>query len=117
MLVTIVGSSVGAVAGGAAGTATAWRAAGLPSVATEAFVKSFVGQKIEPLNKAVIALDSRTSDLFDLQKSVLAKVSDHSMDTLMVSQLAALTALQKRIEARLTAMEKPQKPQQHKAFY
>ncbi len=107
MLVAVICSSVGAVAGGAAGTATAWRAFGLPSVATEAFVRDFVGKQVTPLTTSIATLESRSNDLFNLQQVVLTKVSDPKVSDALAAQIANIMLVQKRIEARLGSVNKP----------
>lgn len=109
MLGTTIFSFVGALLATAAGTATAWRAAGFPSVATESFVKDFVGEQIAPLSKTVIALDSRSTAMFQMQQAVLTKVSDSTANAALVSQIANIMLAQKRIEAKLGTVEKPRR--------
>ncbi len=107
MYTTLVGSFLGAFCGLAAGVTTAWRAAGLPSVATENFVKEYVVGEITPITKAVTTLEARSNDLFTLQQAVLTKVSDPTANTALVAQIAVILQAQKRIETKLGNIEKP----------
>jgi hypothetical protein len=107
MYTTLVGSFLGAFCGLAAGVTTAWRAAGLPSVATENFVKEYVVGEVTPIAKAVTTLEARSSDLFSLQQAVLTKVSDPTPNAALIAQIANIAQAQKRIEAKLGNIEKP----------
>ncbi len=89
------------------GTATAWRAAGFPSVATETYVKSFVGEQIAPLSKQITMLDSRSNDLFSIQQATLTKVSDPDRNSALIEQITNILLAQKRIEDKLGEMRKP----------
>ncbi len=107
MWVTVGASALGALISTGAGTAVAWRAAGFPTLASEAFVQHYVGEQIAPLAKTVIALDSRSNDMFTMQQVVLTKVSDPTANTALAAQIAIIMAAQKRIETKLGNIEKP----------
>ncbi len=122
LVIGAAGTALGGLAAGAGATVTAWRAAGLPSVATEAYVDKRIDEKLVPIAATLNAINGRSIDalidgaenrrwlmqteLFKLQQIDLSKLSDPIAKTTIENQIKSIADALSRNSTKLEDLKK-----------